>query len=620
MELLLNHLNFFIGDKTQLLTIALGLICWVLLAAIGNFFFRTNQNLEILPVIGWSIVSAVFTVFGVFTQIHFSIISLYIFFFSIGIIIYLYLNQCKFIPRNYWKIIILLMPLLLLAGAMEASQWDEFSHWLPAKEFLIDVGGFPSIKNPVTGTPLYNAYPFAWPILTMLPSLIANKSLEMSAGIFNLLMLSLIGALSIKIFLKISKRNLVKKNMWGIGAMSILLGTAFNPTFIQKIVLTNYADIATAVCTAISVYLGWELLNALSKRNKKNIHLYGIQFALVMALLVNIKQSNLALFGIVTISLIIVTTRDDSLNFRDLLKRIPMLVGPGLLIYLIWRYHVSISLGESAFEATFMPLTKWNFGIIHLILKQMLVVAFKKIGFFGVLGFASIIALQNIKNVQNAYQRLIIIIVLVFLGHNAFLLLTYIGSFNQATALTVVSYWRYNTHVGLLAVIFIAAYAAQSCNNGLIQKIQTWPILKISIVLVLILPIVFSSKLRFDLQPPKPHINKVAKELFNYLKPNDTLHILDPLGTGESVVITRYRINRNIGFLWSKHWNSSYQDTKNFTAKIPESGHLLIHSVTENVLAIFPGITKNASYLMQKTNGNWDKVKSWKFPDNHTPT
>ena len=620
MDLLLKYINYFSGDKLQLLTIFFGLTCWLFLAGVGQFFFRTTQNIEILPIIGWSIVSIIYTIFGVFTQIHFSIIFFCLVIFSLSTIIYSYFKHYKLVPENYWRIITLLTPLLLLTAAMNASQWDEFSHWLPAKDFLINTGGFPTTKNPTTGTPLYNAYPFAWPILTMLPSLAVSQSLEMSAGIFNLLMLSLIGILSVKIFFKFSNLNQNKKNVWGIGAISILMGTALNPTFIQKIVLTNYADVATAVCTAISVYLGWELLNALSRKDSGGIHLFGAQFGLVMALLVNIKQSNLALFGVITIALVIVTSRDKSLNLGDLLKKLPMLLGPGLLICLIWRYHVSISLGEGAVEATFMPIENWNFGIIHLIIKQMLYVAFKKIGFFGLMGFASIIAFRYLKKINNEYERLITILALVFLGHNAFLLLTYIGSFSKATALTVVSYWRYNTHVGLLAVIFIAVYAAQFSHKGLIQKVKDWPIQKISIILVLALPIIFSPKLRFDLQPPKPHINKVAKELANYLQPSDTLHILDPLGTGESVVITRYRINRNIGFLWSKHWNSSYEDIKKFASTVQNSGYLLIHSANKNLLVFFPNTKKNASHLMQKRNKKWYKIKSWEFPDKHSPT
>ena len=42
-----------------------------------------------------------------------------------------------------WRILILGLPLLFLVSAMKASQWDEFSQWLPNANYLFHFNGFP---------------------------------------------------------------------------------------------------------------------------------------------------------------------------------------------------------------------------------------------------------------------------------------------------------------------------------------------------------------------------------------------------------------------------------------------------------------------------------------------
>ena len=452
-----NYFMLFIGEWSQFTTIFLVLFCWICLAGVGRLFFPNTAETTVLPILGWSIISGIFILFGVLTVISFTLIFWFLAGLAIFSLIYSHRKTYVVITDQFWKCILLVIPVLLLIGAMEASQWDEFSHWLPAQRFLLDTGLFPSEANPSIGTPMYTAYPFAWPILAMLPSFAIGQMLEMSGAIFNFLMLLTIGMLATKTFIHFSGFKSLNKFSWGLPAFSILFGTALNPTFVQKIVITNYADISTACCTAIAVFFGWKILNFLSDHKSEKAKSTSNQLGMTLALLVNIKQSNLEIFGILILILTIISWSDKSIKLRALAALIPRILFPAIILYLLWRYHVSNALGQSAVEASFMPFDHWNFGIIHLILKQMLFVAGKKIAFFGLMAIATFLAFKKIRNIKNDYDRLVIIVATLFIGHNAFLLLTYVGTFGELDALRVVSYWRYNSHIGLAGVLFFSS-------------------------------------------------------------------------------------------------------------------------------------------------------------------
>lgn len=619
LELIINYLALFFGDQRQLLALIFVPLCWLLLSTIGHLFFPNLKHTEISPLLGWGILSSFFIIIGVFTELNISKICLFLPIILVATIFLGHYNKKSILPRIHWQAIALLLPLLFLTSAMESSQWDEFSHWLPAQRFLLETGKFPSLKNPPDGTPMFSAYPYAWPILSTLPSTLSGQVLENSSPLFNLLLLIVVGSTAIKIFAELSHNKIEEQTSWGTAAFSILAVTVFNPTFIQKIILTNYADFATAVCAIMCAILGWRILNNLSYKKSTFIVCSAFQFAILMSLLVNVKQTNLAIFAIIIFSMILIALKDPTISTKKFFKTLPILIIPALGIYLIWRFHVIVGLGELAHEFNFSPLSEWNFDILHLILKKMVIVGFKKFGFFGLMILASLIAIKKYFNIKTKYDRLIIIIAMMFIGHNAFLLLTYVGSFGKQDAQNVVSFWRYNTHVGLTAVIFIMATLGNYFHKPLFRKLDKLPLSQISICLVISLPFIFAEKVRFDLEGPKPHLNRVARDLTNYISPKAPIFMLNPLGTAEGVIITRYRIRRNVEFPWSNHMSQTPNEIKNFINKIPEGGYLLVHSVNKSVSSILPMTDETGSFLLKFINKKPIIIKNWKFPPSYTP-
>lgn len=62
----------------------------------------------------------------------------------------------------------------------------------------------------------------------------------------------------------------------------------------------------------------------------------------------------------------------------------------------------------------------------------------------------------------------------------------------------------------------------------------------IPVVLMLIAPFIFANKLRFDRFQPIPYYRPVAAEMNDLLSTGDKLTVINPQGSGESGVITRY--------------------------------------------------------------------------------
>ena len=140
--------------------------------------------------------------------------------------------------------------------------------------------------------------------------------------------------------------------------------------------------------------------------------------------------------------------------------------------------------------------------------------------------------------VRSDFDRIAILTATVFLTYNAFLLFTYVASFGLQAAITVVSYWRYNIDVGSISIVFITAGTLTLWRrHRSFDRYPKW-LPGAAIVLVVLLPVALAGKIRFDLEPPKPHFTAVAKDM-RTMGIAGNHYVLDPTGTGESAVITR---------------------------------------------------------------------------------
>lgn len=606
--------NFFehSGQVVSFLTVA---AVWLSLSALGALVAGRDRFQEATPLYGWALVSLVFTVIGVFTPVPFTPLAA-----GLGL---LALFSCAvLIPRGdrilapgSLKIALLALPLLLLVSAMVGSQWDEFSDWLISPRLLLDTDVFPDNSNKHLGGSLA-AYPYGWHLMTYLASRLAGRLVENAGALVNVFLLLTFGLAAIRLVREgVDEKTETAPPGWGLLALGGLAATLLNPTFAQKVALTSYADVATAVTIGFGGILGWSMLDALGRGGRRQAFRLAFQIGLVMLVLVNLKQATVVLFALVIGAILLAGLRDPGIRFRDLAKTVPAMIIPGIVIYVVWRYYVMTELTQS--ELSVRPFDQWQVGLIPQIVWQMLVVLSKKGAYLALMTVAVVFAVRGMIRFQGPFDRLAIIAGAVFLGYNAFLLFAYVATFGERDALRAASLWRYNMHLGLLGVAF-AAYGL-----GLLWKaraplwLRTARIHWLPVVLMLIAPLVFANKLRFDKQPPVPFFRAVGAEVAGLLKSGDRLFILDPKGSGQSGVITRFEL----GTLGAYRGYSSvfHPRTLERFRSIFENRkltHILMHSSTPEVhQALGRDLPGRASYLLRADGkGGWGVQHTWKRP------
>ena len=626
-----DYLNLVFVGADQLVPLAVGLLLWIGLAGLGALVAGRNAAIEANVIFGWAAISTVYTLVGVVIRAPFLVLTLIAALAAVaGIIVALRRGQALLVPGS-WRILVLAIPIFLIAGAMEPSQWDEFSHWLPAPDYLLAFDGFPNAERPNNGPHMLSAYPYGWPLLSYLAGRIAGGQLFNIGGILNILLLLSFATYALRTVLQIVGRrqdrpqdNIIDKRIgWGLAAAIVIAATIAPPTFVQKIVLTAYSDVSTSVVTGYCVLIGYHFIESLGGRGRGPPLSAAWQLCLVFMLLINLRQPNLVLFLVLVLALALLALRAPEVRFGRFAGYLPLIGVPALIVYFAWRAYVGAELAAFAgSEANLRPFELWNIPQIPGILAQMAVVAGKKIGFFGVMLVACAFALVGLFRLRGGGDRLGLIAAAGFAGYNVFLLFTYVAHFGTQNALNVVSYWRYNNQIGALAIISTLLGAVYLWNRILgFDQAFAWEIVwprRIALILVLALPIVFAPKLRFDLEPPKPHYTAVAKDLKAAGLVPGRLFVMDPRGTGEAAVMSRFYLGKQ-GTPWMSGFTApNPASIRKYLGKLKQGDFLLVHSISDGLAkSLSHPLDARQSYLFRREADSWTFLKAWPKPANH---
>ncbi len=608
---MVSYLNYFFSGPHQVVSIASTFTVWFGLSLIGSVVVGIHAMRVATPFFGWAVSSVLFTLGGVLTTLSFTTISIVIGILALGSFVYLLRTQQPVLDHRFIKLIIITMPLWVLISGMVASQWDEFSHWLPSTRFLLDHDRFPDSVHSVTGAS-YPAYPYGWPILMYLSSRLVGEFVENSGALLNLLALLTFGLVLLEVVrIGLGKPGNEKSRTWMMVALAGLLVTLFNPTFVQKLVLTAYSETSTSVTIALAGILTWMMLDALANKDHHAAMHLAWQSALTLAVHINLRQANLVLFVILIISVMIIGLRDPRINLGALINRIVILTILPLVVYITWRFHVAAHLSGSEF--VIRPFDSWFIELIPEILIAMLTVASKKGVYFLTMAVVVIFGIRGLWRMETSLDRLAVLASVMFLGYNAFLLFTYVTAFGKFDALRVASYWRYNIHVGLFASVFYAYSLALIYTRT--NYLKAWHKLfgVAAIFIMLVAPLIFAKKLRFDYEGRKPYFQMVARDIKSELPENARYFIVDPQGSGEVGVITKYRIG---GFATYGGVMSAFHPP-NVRAllsrlKNSKSEFVLIHSSFDGMDTVFGfPILPDRSYLLKKSASGWIRVRTW---------
>ncbi|NQV48829.1 MAG: hypothetical protein HQ504_13740 [Rhodospirillaceae bacterium] len=612
-----DYISNFIQHSGQIDSFLSSAALWIGFAAIGSLFIGRNQARETAPFLGWAFVSLFFTVFGVLTKIPFTFLAVSMAILALAAGAYAIYRKQGVFPTGTMKMVLVAGPLLLLVSAMVGSQWDEFSTWLITPRFLLETDVFPN-KDNVHKSGALAAYPFSWHYISYLASRIGGRFMENAGALVNVFMLLTFGLVAVRLIRDgLGRKDEDSSGGWGLYALGGLLATVLSTTFAQKVALTSYADVATAVILGMGGVIGWTMLEALTEDRKDDAKRQAMQIGLLMMLLVNLKQSTVVLFVILIIAIVLTGLRDPRIKFSKLARTLPWMIIPSVVIFVLWRYYISIELPTS--EMKIMPVSEWLFEYIPQILQRMLLVLTKKGAFLVLLIVIVGFGARAMFRFRTPFDRLALLVALVFLGHNAFLFFAYVSTFGKFDALRAASYWRYNMQLGMLGVAFMSYGLGLAWKNYGQDRYDIRKGAWVAISLMLLLPFAFANKLRFDRFQPLPHFRNVSAEVSTLLSNDDKLIVVDPKGSGESAVIARYEMG-GLGILRSYISAYQKQSVEVFT-EIFSNGdysHALIHSVTPDMKeALNLGLTGDNSYLLKTDNGiDWRVVRTWPVPAN----
>ncbi|NQV47407.1 MAG: hypothetical protein HQ504_06440 [Rhodospirillaceae bacterium] len=625
----MTHIQFFQPDAFQLIGLLAVMAILAGFIAIGGALGGKNRFAAVDLFVGWGMASALFTLGGVFGGVPFTWLAagLSVALVPAAMVIRKHLTDGGSYPGDVaviWKILLLALPLLLIAATMKASQWDEFSHWLPNAQYIFRHDGFPGgAMAPITSA--HPAYPYGLPIITYLASKLTGRFIENGSAIANV---ALHLALA-PVYLSVVSRGLGQSSawarQWGVAALGILGVTVLSTTFIQKLILTAYADATTSVVLAVAGVLIWKILDNLSE---KSIEKYertrslAWQFAWVTVVLLSIKQSNLALFGLLLTGMVVVAIVDRKIMLIDIIRLMPIMVAPGVIVYLVWRYHVATYMPDG--EHVILPFARWHLLDVWNILVNMFGVATDKGAFFLMMTAICLAGAYTLGKGHLQFARLGLITATVFIFFNLFLLFVYVGVFELSDSLKVISYWRFNTQLGLLGCT-TAAYGVamlwrrwgspESSNPFVIRNLLPG----VAVIAVVAAPLIAVEKLRFDIRPQKDHIRMVGLELTTLLPQGAHLKVIDPNGNGLTTTIIRYELvnalgadkNFSIPPGFDNDNNQTSSDNPVHDASITHAWVFQSNDRVKNAFG-FP-MPADASHLLAKEETNWRIIKSWPY-------
>jgi len=603
--------DYVLPSGEQLVGLAAACCVIVLLSTIGRAMLPRSEFREADLIIGWSVIIVLFKVLGTIFDVPFATIALIALGIAAIAVTKVISRGSSIVSSILCKVYLLACPLVLIVSALEPSQWDELSQWLPNAQILLEHGGFPRSEADFTRS-AHAAYPFGLPIFIYLTSLMAGEFTANAGAVLNVILLINLGLLAVRVGRAAigHSEGTVAGLPFVWGAAAILICTILNPTFVPKIVFTAYADSTTAVVLSFYAVFVWRMLNATDVLDPRaSVYAWGAFFSGIV--LVSLKQPNIVLMAAVCLASIVLACRDRRLLNRAFWRNfLTISIGP-CLIFLIWKIYVFQYL--DAGDLKLRELAAWNFDSIDLIVYKMGVVAAHKGGFFSIAIMACGASVFLLRRVSPDAGRLAVITATVFVIYNAFLLFIYVSAFSAEDAVHVISYWRFNTHLGGLALIFAVFWVFRLWKLFKLPSQLYGSVGLLALALVIIGPLAFAKKLRFDIQPGYQYARHMGQTLATILTRSDRLILVDQNDNGQYLMLMRYALY-NSAVVVKKIDTHERPVGRNVTdtARNLNATHAWIRSGNTLMQNDFgKNIREDRSYLFVFRDGNWQVISSW---------
>ena len=492
----------------------------LLFLALGGLTTARRERPEIALVAGWGLGCLVLTVWAAITPASLRI--------PLAALVAIAL-ACALRPawrqrigplRDAGRLLALSLPLWLVMLPARPSQVDTWLNLLPNAAYLFTYDMLPTALRP----PSYSFLPVA-PYNTQFAayaaSVLSGGFADSAMALFSIA-LQCAAALLLARVLAGRDENLP----WWACAGGLLLAVPLNPGFVPRVFFASYGEAPLAVSTLFAVWLSVELIEALAA---------GIAWprataalALVLAALVNIKQSGIGLLLPIGMTLLALVLCHPRVPRRRGVIVVLAALAPSLALYLIWRVFAMRSFVAGELQP--LPFAEWNFALLPQIFPSMLRAMVQKATFFlclaVVLG-AWVLAFRRARWSRDSL--LLGMIGGVSVLFNGFLVFTYVAHFPTLMAAQAHSYFRYSTQLSLLVVLGLVVVLRPVAARWMAGSGQRARYLAAgSIVLILALPLALVPLLRFDLDPPQPVLWQLGHRAAAYVAAGDKLALLVP--------------------------------------------------------------------------------------------
>lgn len=571
----------------------------LLLAGAGLTGRRVAPEYQIIA--GWGALCLVLTLWGVFVPLSLRLPAGVFIVAAAGVLL-----TARRPGGEAWRavarVLALSAPLWLVLAPIRPSQPDTFLNLLPNAAYLVDYARLPTALLPPSHSLLPGA-PYNTQFLSFIGSFVTRDFPAGGMSLINL-MLQLVGALAIARALDTRPGSAQTAPSWGMIAAGILLVTLLNPGFVPRVDLAAYGEPALAAAALIAAlgFVGMQGEEAAGR------HLG--PFALALAALVNTKQSGLGLVAALAGAALAVAWVERETPRARAVRRVGTAVVPAVLLYLVWRYYIAHA---GVAELRLLPIAEWNWRIMPAAFASILATVAEKPVYFACVG-AAFVALGVLHRRQGwtPTTRLLGFHAALFFFYNAFIVLTYVALFAPGMAIEAHSYFRYNTHLSLVLVLSLALAARDLGVGGWLAHGAARPAAAGAILLILLAPVGFIKRLRFDLDMPQPLAWNLAKHTAERLHDGDRLALLLPGDNGSlAAMIAGVLRDTAPRRPYLDLLSSDTADAATLDDAARRGYGLALISCTPPDLA---GLPAGQAVLLRHGDDGWHEVASWPYP------
>ncbi len=368
----------FLPDLHNLLGLAGVAAALALFLLLGAMTTAAGTLPEIQIVAGWGLTCLVLTAWTVLTPATAKIPLA-----GLALVALLALARPRWRARvgslaGVGRLLLLSLPMWLVLLPLRPAEIDTWLNLLPNAAYLYDHGMLPTDARP----PSYSflpAAPYNTQFVAYIASVVSGSFADAAMALFNVALLCASGLLLAR---AIAGRGAALS--WPACAMGLLLAIPLNPGFVPRVFFASYGEAPLAVTTMFAVWVAIDVVTDLARGTVWPRATTAL--ALIMAALVNIKQSGVGELLSVGLPLLAVTLVHPRIPVRRGVVVVAAALLPALLLALAWRVFV-----EQAFvggELKPLPFAAWNFGLLPTILGAMLRIAVQKATLFVLIAAA----------------------------------------------------------------------------------------------------------------------------------------------------------------------------------------------------------------------------------------